>query len=369
MRIAIVHNAYGRPSGEETVVETQTALLQARGHKIVRFQRSSAEIETMPLGKARAFFTGIHNPAARRAFARFLDREQPDVIHIHNLFPLISPSILTECRSVPTVMTLHNFRLLCPNALLLRDHSICRDCLGGREYWCVLHNCEHNLPKSLGYALRTAVTRRRGLLDNVRRFICLTRFQRDIFVGEGFPSEKMAVIPNAIPPVWLDTPPHQGGEFVGYVGRISPEKDLPTLLQAAKRLPDLPFRIAGARERMPELTRSAPPNVEFVGHLETEALRRFYERMRLLVFATRCYENFPMTLLEAMAQGIPIVCAKIGGLPEIVEGAFYEPGNPEELAARIRACWNGGVSGREKARREYHPDVVCAKWMELYEHC
>lgn len=369
MRIAIVHNEYGKPSGEEAVVETHAALLQARGHDVVRFQRSSAAIETMLCGQARAFFSGIYSLAARRAFAQFLDRQRPDVVHIHNLFPLISPSILTECRDLPVVMTLHNFRLICPNALLMRDGQLCRDCLGGHEYRCVLHNCERSFPKSLGYALRTAFARRSGLLDNVRRFICLTAFQRDFFVSEGFPVEKMAVIPNAIPPAWLDAQPHNGGEFVGYVGRVSPEKDVPTLIEAARLLPDTSFKIAGSHWRMLELLRNTPPNVEFVGHLDAEALRAFYARMRLLVFATRCYENFPVTLLEAMAQGIPIVCARIGGLPEIVEGLFYEPGNAGELVTQIKASWNDGVSGRAKALREYHPDVVAAKLVELYEHC
>ncbi|MBM3860630.1 MAG: glycosyltransferase family 4 protein [Verrucomicrobia bacterium] len=243
------------------------------------------------------------------------------------------------------------------------------DCLGGHEHRCVLHNCEHNFPKSLGYALRTAFARRSGLLDNVRRFICLTAFQRDLFVREGFPLEKMAVIPNAIPSAWLDAPPHDGGDFVGYVGRISPEKDVPALLEAARRLPEIPFKIAGSYWRMPEQIRNTTPNVEFVGHLEQDVLRDFYRRMRVLVFATRCYENFPVTLLEAMAQGIPIVCARVGGLPEIVEGLFYEPGNAEELAARIQESWSAGVSGRAKALREYHPDVVYARLMELYERC
>jgi glycosyltransferase involved in cell wall biosynthesis len=140
---------------------------------------------------------------------------------------------------------------------------------------------------------------------------------------------------------------------------------------------------------MPEQIRNKTPNVEFVGHLELDALRDFYRRMQVLVFATRCYENFPVTVLEAMAQGIPIVCARIGGLPEIVEGRFYEPENTDDLAAQIQACWNAavpavearpetagtaaflppGALGHDKALREYHPDVVCARLMELYEHC
>jgi glycosyltransferase involved in cell wall biosynthesis len=270
---------------------------------------------------------------------------------------------------VPAVMTLHNFRLICPNALLLRDGRVCHDCLGGHEYRCVLHNCEHSFPKSLGYALRTAFARRSGLLGNVRRFLCLTTFQRDLFVREGFPAEKTAVIPNAIPSAWLDAPPHAGGEFVGYVGRVSPEKDVPTLLEAARRMPNIPFKIAGSYWRMTEQSRNKSSNVEFVGHLDVDALREFYRRMRVLVFATRCYENFPVTLLEAMSQGIPIVCAKIGGLPEIVGGQFYEPGNADDLAVQIKESWNAGISSRARALREYHPDVVYAKLMDLYEGC
>lgn len=367
MRIAVVHNGYGKPSGEEAVVETQTALLRAHGHEVVRFERSSAEIETMRFGKLRAFFGGIYNPATRRAFARFLRRERPDLVHIHNLFPLISPSILAECREVPAVMTLHNYRLICPNALLMRDGSVCHECFGGHEYRCLLRNCEGHLGRSLGYALRTAFARRSGLLDNVRRFVCLTEFQRDLFVNEGFPAERLVVIPNPIPPSWLDVPAHEGGEFVGYVGRVSPEKDVPTLLEAARRLPGVPFKIAGSHWRMPELKRAAPPNVEFVGHLGAGALREFYRRMRLLVFATRCYEVFPVTLLEAMAQGLPIVCARIGGLPEIVEGAFYEPGNAAELAARIQETWNHHQSARERALAKYHPEQVIKEMFLLYE--
>ena len=201
MKICLVHNEYGKFSGEEAVVAQQRDLLKGRGHDVRMFTRSSADISDTLSGKAHAFFSGIYSRSSRKIFCRELESFTPDLIHIHNLFPLISPSILPECRTtgIPVVMTLHNFRLICPNALLFSHHEICRKCLGGREWHCVLRNCEGSLSKSLGYALRTAVSRQfRWFFDNVDVFICLTEFQRQIYISQGFPPDRCVVIPNFI---------------------------------------------------------------------------------------------------------------------------------------------------------------------------
>ena len=384
MKIAIVHNAYGRPSGEEVVIDNLVRNLEAHGHIVPRFERCSAEIDRMRLGQARAFLSGIYNPASRRAFGRFLSEQRPDVVHIHNVFPLISPAILPEARrrNIPVVMTLHNFRLICPNGLLMRDGKICHECLGGREYRCVLRNCERNLSKSLGYALRTGVARRRRwFLDNVNHFICLSRFQREMHLKEGFSSERCSVIPNAVPTEFLsqDSEANRGsGGFVGYVGRLSPEKDIPTLLEAARKLPQVPFKVAGSLARMPELPKQAPTNVEFVGQLDRPALKKFYGQMRVYVFTTRWYEGLPTVLLEAMMAGLPIVCTRIGGLPDLVHdgetGLLAPLGDPAELASRIQTLWETedlakklGEAGRVRVLREYHPEVIYARHMQVYE--
>lgn len=366
LRIALVHNSYGKASGEEVVVGALAQLLTNRGHDVVRFSRSSEEIPGKWFGEAQAFAAGIYNPFARARFGRFLDENRPDVVHIHNLFPFISPSVLPECvrRKVPVVLTLHNFRFICPNALLLRDGHTCHDCVGGREWNCIRHDCEKSLPKSFGYAIRTAFARKSGLVfKHVDRFICLTNFQRDIHVGAGFPEDRMVVIPNPAPRdsdvVGKSIPEGRGkvevrgdgvararnlggdrcGGYVGYVGRVSPEKDVPTLLDAARRMPTVQFKIAGDYWRMPQLIEEAPPNVEFLGHLDRTRLGEFFEGMRVFVFATRCYENFPTVLLEAMSAGVAIVCTRIGGLPEIVDdercGLLYNTGDSGDLAEKI----------------------------------
>ena len=352
-------------------MEDLAKLLTARGHDTIRFSRSSDEIPGKWFGEAQAFAAGIYNPFSRARFGRFLKENRPDVVHIHNLFPFISPAVLPECarRKVPVVLTLHNFRFICPNALLLREGDTCHDCVGGKEWRCVLHNCERSFLKSLGYAMRTAFARKSGLvLKHVDRFICLTNFQRDIHVGAGFPEDRMVVIPNPAPAkadvVGKSSAELSGkvevrgdgvararnlggdrcGGYVGYVGRVSPEKDVPTLLDAARRMPTVQFKIAGDYWRMPQLVEDAPPNVEFLGHLDKSRLGEFFEGMRVFVFATRCYENFPTVLLEAMSYRVPIVCTKIGGLPEIVghgkTGLLYDCGSACDLTEKIERLWN-----------------------------
>ncbi len=381
MKIAIVHNTYGKLSGEETVIENLAALLAERGVTVCRFFRSSAEIRDKLSGKAMAFFSGISNPFARKAFAEFLKSNRPDVVHIHNLYPLISPSILPVCKDlgVPVVMTVHNFRMACPNGLLLSRGEICRRCLGGREYWCVLRNCEYSLLKSTGYALRTAAARiLRRFYDNVDHFICLSEFQKNILAGEGLPAGRVSVLPNLVRLNSEKPKQEKGRGYVAYVGRISPEKDIWTLLEAARGLGDTPFKFAGDFHRMPEVLKNKPINVEFLGQLGGNEITMFYRNAGMVVFATRCYEGFPSVLLEAMSHRLPIVCSRIGGLPEIVEegvnGLLYEPGNVAELTVHIMTLWKDaalcaklGEEGKSRLKLKYKADKIIDRIILIYE--
>ncbi|MHC4997151.1 MAG: glycosyltransferase, partial [Planctomycetota bacterium] len=203
LKIATVHNAYGKRSGEETVVHNTDRLLTERGHTTCRFERSSAEIERMPFGRVRSFASGVYSTKSKRDFAAFLQREKPDLVHIHNLYPLISPSILTVARqaNLPVVMTVHNYRLVCPNGLHLVNGSVCEKCTGGREYHCVLNNCEGSLAKSIGYAARTAFARKAGLYcNNVTLYATLTGFAKQRLADAGFDPDRIHVIPNTHPP-------------------------------------------------------------------------------------------------------------------------------------------------------------------------
>lgn len=383
MKVCIVHNAYGAFSGEEAAVEDQARILQSRGHEVFRFSRSSAELADTPFGNVRAFFAGIYNPLSCLRFARLIAETQPDAVHIHNLFPLISPSILSTCRRarIPVVMTMHNFRLVCPNALLLRDGELCRLCLGGHEWWCIRTNCEGTLGRSVGYALRTAwARRRRYFLDNVNLFLCLSAFQRGLFIGENFPDDRCIVVPNclpAMPPPGSANAPGGPDTGVLYVGRVTPERDVPLLAEAARRLPDVRFTVAGDYGRMPEVADTAPPNMRFLGPVARDRLQSLYSSARFTVFPTRCYEGFPVALLESMAHGKATVCTRVGGLPDIVNdgvhGLLYERRDPDSLVDRLHRLWSDpdacrtmGLAARAKVETEYSEEAYYCRLMDAY---
>jgi glycosyltransferase involved in cell wall biosynthesis len=381
MKILIVHNSYARISGEEIVIDNLVALLKVRGIAIARFSRSSAEIENKRLKKISAFFSGIHNPFSRKKFSKFLRAAQPDVIHIHNLYPLISPSILPECtaQGIPVVMTVHNFRLACPNGLLMSRGEVCQRCLGGREYWCVFRNCENDIFKSTGYALRTAAARiLRRYYDHVNHFICLTNFQRNILIKEGLPQDRVSVLTNPVEIKVVKPSVEVEKNSVLFVGRVSREKGITSLFDAARICPDIPFVVAGNYEAMPEARKLAPSNVTLLGALPSQKLGAFYDKARIFVLPSVWYEGFPTVLLEAMSHGLPVVCSRIGGLPEIVDdgitGLLYEPGNVAELTEKFRILWDDpalcrkmGESGRQKLNDKYNAEKLLDQVIGIYE--
>ncbi len=379
MKVLLVHNSYGKFSGEESVVDTQAKLLENNGHKVLRFERSSAELRSLS-SKYKAFFTGIHNPAAARQIRIILNAFSPDVVHIHNLFPLISPAILPECRKagIPVVMTVHNYRLICPNGLHMTRGQICNKCCGGKEWWCVLRNCESSFFKSFGYALRNYFARKRRLFyDNVTLYACLTEFHKKRLIYSGFPENRISVVPNMCN--IQDETQTTEGSYVGFMGRISPEKGVDVLLQCAKLLDPIHFRIAGNYVHGYDISRDAPSNVEFCGFLEGENLNIFRRQMRIAVMPSRWYETFGLILAEAALYGKPVIAARLGAMAEIVDdgktGLLFEPGDAEDLAHKIKILWNDpelchqmGEAGRKKALQEYSADKYYGRLMTIYKN-
>lgn len=379
MRILFVHNRYGAVSGEELMTELIIDVLRRNGHEVETFYRDSAEIQCQPFGQTRAFFKGIYSFEARRAVRQTLRRFQPDLVQVQNLYPLFSPSILAEIRAaaIPVVMRLANYRLVCPNGLLLSRGEICTRCCGGHEWWCAWRNCENRRLKSVGYALRNLVARKGRLYrDNVTLYYAQTHFQRAFLIGEGFPAERIDVIPNMVNRS-EEVIPSGVGDFVAFAGRLSPEKGVPTFLAAARQCGDLPFAMAGSIGRMEDVARQVPENVRLHGHLERDELRRFYRDMCMLVVPSLWYEGFPGVIIEAMLQGRPVICSNLGGLPEIVDdgktGLLFRAGDADDLAEKIRRLWNDpelclrlGRAGRRKVLDEYSPDKYYERLMDLY---
>lgn len=379
MKILLVHNDYGKYSGEEAVVDKMAAMMTTAGWEVAQLRMTTAGVRESLSGKVRGFAAGIWCPSGVRAMREALAKEKPDVVNVHNLFPFISPAALRECKKagVPVVMTVHNFRLICPTGLFMRDGGPCEDCLvRGNEWGCVKHNCEQSLLKSVGYAARNAVARlRRHYLECVDRFACITDFQRRKLIEAGFPADKIVVIPNSMD---LEAACEaEQGDYVAFCGRLSREKGVDLIIEAARRNPQIPFKLAGAVRDGFKID-GLPENVKLVGYLSGEALNDFFARARFFVMASRCYEGFSMTILEAAGYGKAMIAPDHGGFTEIIGkgdeaiGLLTSPADVEALSAAVARLWNNpeftaelGQKAHAKLINQYSTAVISRKWQQL----
>ena len=374
----MVHNSYAARSGEEIQFDAIAQLLAKRGQEVSLYTRSSEEIARSAAGEMRAFFAGIWNPRSRRDIRKLIEEKRPDIVFVQNLYPLVSPSILNLFRQagIPVVMRVANYRLMCPNGLHLSHGKVCERCLGGKEYWCLLMNCEENLFKSAGYGLRNAVARIMGWYkENVTEYICASSFLRDRMKEAGFEAERLHIIPNVVPDVARSD--IAGAQvYVAYVGRISREKGVGVLIAAAERCPEIPFRFAGNLNPSFRIPSSLPKNIELTGFLEKKALSEFYAGARFVVSCSECFETFGISVAEAMLYEKPVIASRIGVFPEFVQegitGMLAEPGNADDLARKVQELWEQpdlcramGKAGRQHALSEYSPDVYYARLMNV----
>ncbi len=369
MKLLIIHNKYGKHSGEEAVVDAQINLLKSKGHQVITYFRSSIELEKMKNGKIKAFFSAFYNSKTIREIKALINKERPDIVHIHNLYPLISPAILPEIKKlgIPIAMTVHNYRLLCPNGLFFSNGSICEKCTGfGKELNCISNNCESSLFKSTGYALRNLWARtNKSYINTVDAYLCLTEFQKGKLVANHFDANKCFVIPNLYSKVTTNVDYNMNDRnYVAFSGRVSPEKGLPILLGAAKNLPHINFQVAGQMREGYEKELEIPNNVTLRGMLNTNEMELFYSKARLFVLTSIYYEGFPMVLPEAMAFKLPIIVPNMAGFPEIAKndfnGLLFEPENIKSLTEVISNVWNNeiklkqlGTNGFNKMKTKY----------------
>lgn len=379
MKILLVHNNYGKYSGEEAVVDKMASMFREHGHEVCFYRLTTERSRESLSGKIKGFLCGIYSPSGVKGLREILEREKPDVVNVHNLYPFISPAALFECKKtkVPVVMTVHNFRLICPTGLFMRNGKPCEVCLQKRNEWgCIQYNCEHSYFKSVGYTLRNVYARWTGAYkNNVRTFACITEFQRKKLIEAGFDKNKIVVIPNSIDiPLKYET---TFGSYVAYIGRLSYEKGYDLLVEIARKYPEIQFCFAGAKREDTNI--AFPKNVQLMGYLKGKELEHFIKNARLVVIPSRCYEGFPMAILEAAQFGKPCVCPDHGGFTEIIGkgentiGRLFESNNLNDLEKQILALWNQPVlveeleqKAYEKLQKEYSSEVVYNKWNELF---
>jgi glycosyltransferase involved in cell wall biosynthesis len=339
MRILLVHNYYQQPGGEDVVVGNERTILEESGQAVELHSIHNESISGIG-GKLHAFLHVAYNTEARRALSERLSMVRPDLVHVHNTFPLISPSVYDACADagVPVVQTLHNYRIFCAAANLFRAGHPCELCTDGRPYRAVWHRCYRgSLGGSLASAHMIAYHRRRATWSTrIARFIALSSFARAKFIESGLPADRIVVKPNfTMDPGAPGSDRRHGALFVG---RLSAEKGILHLLQAWLRL-DYPLRIVGDGPDRKSFAAMAPANVTFEGRVGQERVRAAMRGAKFLVLPSLLYENFPMAVVEAFANGLPVVAYSHGAFAEIIEdgitGRLVSPTNPSALATAV----------------------------------
>ena len=360
MKILVVHNRYQKRGGEDVVFEAETTLLRDGGHTVLPLSISNDEINSLA-SRVTTTFRVADNPAGKKLVANAIDSFRPDIVHVHNFFPLLSPAVFDVCRdkAVPAVVTLHNFRTICTGGMLLRNGQPCEKCLDSGNIWGVLHRCYRgSLPGSLASAYMVSTHQRRHTWTRPGlRIIALTGFARDKFVRAGFDASMIDVKPNCV--VDPGEPDNGSRQGLVYVGRLSPEKGIDILLSAVAKT-GVPLRIAGDGPELPELRKKASANVTFLGHISPSEVVKEISAAKALVVPSLWYEGFPMVVAEAFACGTPVIASDLGALAEIIQddnnGMLYPPGNVNTLSKKIDYLFgDSGVAERcgTQARASY----------------
>lgn len=383
-----MHNKYRsiNPSGENQVFEIESNLLIRKGIQVSHFERDSDEIQAQGIfGKIKASISVPWNALAAYSIERKVREIGPDVVHIHNTFPLLSPAIFHAIGNrAARVLTLHNYRLFCPAAIPIRDGMVCTECLDKRSAMpAMVHGCYRGsrvatLPLALSVGLHRAIG---TWTKQVDAFICLSEFQRELMIEAGLPREKVHVKPNFYPgnpdvTDWTERKP-----FVVFAGRLTAEKGIVNLIRAWQTwggtAPEL--RLIGDGELRPELERMAIGlPVKFLGRLNTEQTHAQMASARLLVLPSECFETFGLVVVEAFAHGTPAAVSNIGSLPAIVEdgknGLVFEPANPQSLLQVVRTAWEThgllerlGQGARAEFESKYTEEANYATLMEIYQ--
>jgi glycosyltransferase involved in cell wall biosynthesis len=337
MKVLVAHNAYQQRGGEDSVVDAEIALLRSHGHDVHLYARSNDDIATMP--KASAALQTLWSQQTSSELASLIQSFRPDVIHVHNTFPLISPSLYWAASraGVPVVQTLHNFRLLCPQAMFLRDGKVCEDCLGKLPWRGAVRGCYRG-SKAQSTVLASMVTVHRAIgtwQNKVTRYIALNEFCRNKFIEGGLPADRIVVKPNFVD---FEAPAAYARSGFLFVGRLSAEKGVDVLVNAARTVGSAQVRVAGTGPEAGLLV--GVPGVQALGALGGDAVRGEMSQAMALVLPSIWYETFGLVAVEAFAAGTPVIASRIGVLPNLVRdgitGLLFEPGNAQDLADKLR---------------------------------
>jgi glycosyltransferase involved in cell wall biosynthesis len=347
MRILILHSRYlsGWASGENSVVRDEERLLEEAGHEVVTWTPAPGP----EVSHARLASRAIWSPAALRHVRDMIGQHRPQILHCHNLFPMLSPAVLRAARDGDSrvVITLHNYRMFCLPATCFRDGEICELCLGKVPWRGIVYRCYRgSLPGSAALAASLSLHRAIGSFDQVSKFLPVSRFVSDKHVQAGLASDKMFIKPNFC---WPQSRRAGAGEYFLYVGRLSREKDVRTLLEAWRSI-HAPLILAGDGPDRHALQAVAPAEVVFRGRVDPNEVTQLLTGARALMVPSRWYEGAPRSVIEAYAAGVPVIATRFGALPEIVEhgvsGLLVPPGGTDAWVEAVEALMDATTAAR-----------------------
>jgi len=381
MRVLLLHNRYQQPGGEDAVCESERRLLAEHGHDVVEVGVDNSSLE----GRSRVLVgvQTIWSAENRRAVAKAIREFRPDLMHVHNFHAVFSPSVYYAASAavIPVVQTVHNFRLVCPAATLLRRGAVCEECFSSSFYLPALRNRCYRQDRKATAAVAAMLwihSRLRTWRRKVTLYIALTEFARRKLIEGGLPADRIVVKPNFVADGQEPASVREG--FALFVGRLAPEKGIHTLLEACRRLPEIKVRVVGDGPLAEEVRAAAEslPGVSYVGRQSGQGVRALMRRAAFLVVPSTWYEGFPLVVAEAFAAGLPVIASRLGSLAEVVSdgqtGFLFHPGDSEHLAAIMRRAMSSEQDleqMRLNVRREYElrytAEVNYRRLLDIYQ--
>ncbi|BCS80361.1 glycosyltransferase family 4 protein [Anaerocellum diazotrophicum] len=342
MKVLLVHEFYRQYGGEDRVFEQEKRLLRENGIEVYEYTFHNSDISLFQL----PFLVKnmIFNRKTYKDVKRIVRENKIDVVHCHNIFPYISPSVYVAAKEsgAKVIQTLHNYRFICPNSTFYdyKKNKICTKCLDKGIINAITSDCTYDWMRNVVLALVNTIYKRKNIFDHVDKFIALTNFSKNIFVKFGIPAEKIAVKPNFIFEEDIK-PVYEKEDYIIFVGRLSYEKGIMTLLQAMKELNDeVKLLIVGDGPLRDEvikfIQKNNLKNTKYLGPQKREKVLELIGKAKFLVFPSLWFEGFPMVLLEAFSVGTPVLASNLGGIPEIVEegvnGRLFDPCEKNNIA-------------------------------------
>ena len=339
MKILIVHNFYKIRAGEYSVFNNEMNLLKDNNHEVITYHKDNKTINSLS-SKFRSFLNVIFSNKVYKKFDHLLKKEKPDIIHVHNFFPLITPSIFFAAKDnkIPIIQTLHNYRHICPSAILMHKNKIYEKSITNGVFSTVIDKVYQN--SYLGtFALARMINyhkKKDTWNSKVNKFIALTQFSKSKFEEAGFLPSKITVKPNFVFDIKKNDIKKE--KFALFVGRIGEEKGIKILIKAWKNI-NYPLTVAGSGPLEDDLKSLKQNNINFIGSQDKGKIVELMNSASFLVVPSIWYEGFPMVILEAYSAGLPVLGSRIGSVGEVVidkiTGLQFKPNDPIDLSEKV----------------------------------